>query len=133
MKLVTEQGSAYPHEGKLLFSEASVNAQTGQLILRGEFPNPEHNLLPGMYVRSKLQQGSLEGAFAVPEQAVQRDTAGKPQLYIVDAKGKVEVRNVTLGWIVEGRWVVVKGLATDDRVVVEGFQKIAVSCEGQEG
>ncbi|MBZ5763698.1 efflux RND transporter periplasmic adaptor subunit [Rhizobium sp. VS19-DR104.2] len=125
MKLVTEQGSAYPHEGKLLFSEASVNAQTGQLILRGEFPNPEHNLLPGMYVRSKLQQGSLEGAFAVPEQAVQRDTAGKPQLYIVDAKGKVEVRNVTLGWIVEGRWVVVKGLATDDRVVVEGFQKIA--------
>ncbi|MBZ5763258.1 efflux RND transporter periplasmic adaptor subunit [Rhizobium sp. VS19-DR104.2] len=125
MKLVTEQGSPYPHEGKLLFSEASVNAQTGQLILRGEFPNPEHNLLPGMYVRSKLQQGSLEGAFAVPEQAVQRDTAGKPQLYIVDAKGKVEVRNVTLGWIVEGRWVVVKGLAPEDRVVVEGFQKFA--------
>lgn len=125
MKLVTEQGSTYSHDGKLLFSEASVNAQTGQLILRGEFPNPERNLLPGMYVRSKLQQGALEGAFAVPEQAVQRDTAGKPQLYIVNAENKVEVRNVTLGWILDGRWVVIKGLADKDKVVVEGFQKVA--------
>jgi membrane fusion protein (multidrug efflux system) len=124
MRLTTEQGRVYPHEGKLLFSEASVNAQTGQLILRGEFPNPELNLLPGMYVRSKLQQGALEGAFAVPEQAVQRDTAGKPQLFIVNNEGKVDVRDVRLGWIVEGRWVVVEGLAANDKVVVEGFQKI---------
>lgn len=124
MRLVTEQGSIYPHDGKLLFSEASVNAQTGQLILRGEFPNPERNLLPGMYVRSKLQQGAMEGAFAVPEQAVQRDTAGKAQLYIVSAENKVEVRDVTLGWIVDGRWVIIKGLAAGDKVIVEGFQKI---------
>jgi membrane fusion protein (multidrug efflux system) len=78
MKLITEQGTTYPHDGKLLFTEASVNAQTGQLILRGEFPNPERNLLPGMYMRSKLQQGLLEGAFAVPEQAIQRDTQASP-------------------------------------------------------
>ncbi|KJF65270.1 efflux RND transporter periplasmic adaptor subunit [Rhizobium nepotum] len=134
MKLVTEQGRTYPHDGKLLFSEASVNAQTGQLILRGEFPNPERNLLPGMYVRSRLQQGALEGTFAVPEQSVQRDTAGKPQLYIVNAEGKVEVREVTLGWILDGRWVVIRGLNANDKVIVEGFQKVgpgqAVKAEG---
>lgn len=124
MKLVTEHGRTYPHDGKLLFSEASVNAQTGQLILRGEFPNPERNLLPGMYVRSRLQQGSLEGAFAVPEQSVQRDTAGKPQLYIVNAEGKVEIRAVRLGWILDGRWVIINGLSDKDKVIVEGFQKI---------
>lgn len=125
IKLVTEQGTVYPHDGKLLFTEATVNAQTGQLILRGEFPNPDRDLLPGMYVRSKFQQGALEGAFAVPEQAVQRDTAGKPQLYIVNGEGKIEIRTVTLGWIVDGRWVVIKGLAANDKVVVEGFQKTA--------
>ncbi|MBO9102069.1 MULTISPECIES: efflux RND transporter periplasmic adaptor subunit [unclassified Rhizobium] len=124
IKLVTEQGRTYPHEGKLLFSEVSVNAQTGQLILRGEFPNPERNLLPGMYVRSNLQQGALEGAFAVPEQSVQRDTTGKPRLYIVNAQDKVEIREVTLGWIFEGRWVVIKGLLAGDKVLVEGFQKV---------
>ncbi|NTI26904.1 efflux RND transporter periplasmic adaptor subunit (plasmid) [Rhizobium rhizogenes] len=124
MKLSTEQGRTYSHDGKLLFSEASVNAQTGQLILRGEFPNPERNLLPGMYVRAKLQQGVLEDAFAVPEQSIQRDTAGKPQLYIVNSEGKVEIRDVRLGWIVDGRWVVINGLAANDKVIVEGFQKI---------
>jgi membrane fusion protein (multidrug efflux system) len=125
MQLVTEQGTIYPHDGKLLFTEATVNAQTGQLILRGEFPNPDRDLLPGMYVRSKFQQGALEGAFAVPEQAVQRDTPGKPQLYTVNGEGKIEVKTVTLGWIVDGRWVVIKGLSANDRVVVEGFQKTA--------
>ena len=128
MKLLTEQGRAYPHDGKLLFSEASVNAQTGQLILRGEFPNPEQNLLPGMYVRAKIQQGSLEGAFAVPEQAVQRDSAGKPQLYVVDAQGKVDIRNVRLGWIADGRWVILKGLSDKEKVIVEGFQKVGAGA-----
>lgn len=125
LRLVSEQGKQFPLPGKLLFSEASVNAQTGQLILRAEFPNPDRNLLPGMYVRTKLQQGALENAFAVPEQAVQRDTSGKPQLYVVNSQGTVEISNVTLGWIVDGRWVVLKGLNDKDRVIVEGFQKIA--------
>lgn len=124
LRLVSEQGRQFPLPGKLLFSEASVNAQTGQLILRAEFPNPDRNLLPGMYVRTKLQQGALENAFTVPEQAVQRDTSGKPQLYVVNSQGTVEISNVTLGWIVDGRWVVLKGLDDKDLVIVEGFQKI---------
>lgn len=125
LRLVSEQGRQFPQNGKLLFSEANVNAQTGQLILRAEFPNPDRNLLPGMYVRTKLRQGALENAFAVPEQAVRRDTAAKPQLYIVGAENKVEVRDVTLGWIVDGRWVVLQGLKSGEAVIVEGFQKIA--------
>ncbi|GGA83293.1 MexE family multidrug efflux RND transporter periplasmic adaptor subunit [Brucella endophytica] len=125
LKLISAGGKPYPHDGRLLFSEASVNSATGQIILRGEFPNPEMNLLPGMYVRGRLEQAALDGALAVPEQAVQRNTAGNAQLYIVADDGKVQLRTVTLGWIVDGRWVVVKGLYPGDRVVVEGFQRIA--------
>jgi membrane fusion protein (multidrug efflux system) len=125
MKLLSEGGLPYPQDGKLLFSESTVNAATGQVILRGEFPNPEQNLLPGMYVRGRIQQAALEGALAVPEQAVQRDTAGVAQLYIVKADATVEIRNVTLGWILDGRWVVTEGLNAGDKVIVEGFQKVA--------
>ncbi|MCR5942711.1 efflux RND transporter periplasmic adaptor subunit [Ochrobactrum sp. XJ1] len=125
MKLMSAEGTPYPHNGKLLFSEAVVNAATGQVILRAEFPNPEKNLLPGMYVRARMEQASMEGALAVPEQAVQRDTAGKSQLYIVGIDNKVEVRNVQLGWLLDGRWVVTNGITAGDRVIVEGFQRIA--------
>ncbi|PIO97324.1 efflux RND transporter periplasmic adaptor subunit [Pleomorphomonas carboxyditropha] len=129
LKLVSTGGELYPHDGRLLFSEASVSAATGQVILRGEFPNPERNLLPGMYVRGRVEQAALDGALAVPEQAVQRDTAGKAQLYVVAPDGKAELRPVALGWIVDGRWVVMDGIAPGDKVIVEGFQRIAPGAE----
>ncbi|MCX8997494.1 efflux RND transporter periplasmic adaptor subunit [Rhizobiaceae bacterium BDR2-2] len=129
LKLILAEGTPYPHDGRLLFSEATVNAATGQVILRAEFPNPDANLLPGLYVRGRIEQASMEGALAVPEQAVQRDTAGRAQLYVVGADDKVEVRNVRLGWILDGRWVVIDGLAAGDRVVVEGFQRIAPGAQ----
>ncbi|MFT4183130.1 MAG: efflux RND transporter periplasmic adaptor subunit [Rhizobium sp.] len=129
LKLMSAEGRAYPHDGKLLFSEATVNSATGQLILRGEFPNPDLNLLPGMYVRARIEQAAMEGALAVPEQAVQRDTAGKPQLYVVGQKEKVDLRTVALGWLVDGRWVVTEGISAGDRVVVEGFQRIAPGAQ----
>ncbi|MFK3781711.1 efflux RND transporter periplasmic adaptor subunit [Agrobacterium sp. NPDC089420] len=125
LKLLSGGGQLYPHDGKLLFTEASVNSATGQVILRGEFPNPDMNLLPGMYVRGRVEQAALDEALAVPEQAVQRDTAGKAQIFVVGNENKVEVRPVDLGWLVDGRWVVMKGLAPGDKVVVEGFQRIA--------
>ncbi|NTJ79530.1 efflux RND transporter periplasmic adaptor subunit [Agrobacterium rhizogenes] len=125
LRLISEDGSQYPHEGKLLFSEATVNSATGQVILRGEFPNPDRNLLPGMYVRTRIEQGTLKDALAVPQQAVQRDTAGQAQLYIVDANGKVQIRPVALGWELDGRWIVLRGITPGDEVIVEGFQKIA--------
>lgn len=129
LKLISAEGRPYPHYGKLLFSEATVNSATGQLILRGEFPNPDLNLLPGMYVRARIEQAAMDGALAVPEQAVQRDTAGKPQLYVVGKEEKVDLRTVALGWLVDGRWVVTEGISAGDRVVVEGFQKVAPDAQ----
>ncbi|WP_349962933.1 efflux RND transporter periplasmic adaptor subunit [Rhizobium sp. ZPR3] len=124
MKLTAESGKVYTHDGKLLFSEASVNSATGQVILRGEFPNPSMDLLPGMYVRGRIEQASLNKALAVPQQAVQHNTAGKAQLFVVDGENKIEVRDVTVGWAVDGRWVIINGLNGGEEVVVEGFQKI---------
>jgi membrane fusion protein (multidrug efflux system) len=129
LRLLSTGGKLYPHQGRLLFTEASVNAATGQVILRTEFPNPEMNLLPGMFVRARIEQAALDGALAVPEQAVQHDTAGKAQLYVVGKDDKVEIRTVRLGWLLDRRWVVLDGISPGDRVIVEGFQRIAPGAQ----
>ncbi|GGF84899.1 MexE family multidrug efflux RND transporter periplasmic adaptor subunit [Azorhizobium oxalatiphilum] len=122
--LIMEDGTRYPLPGKLLFSEATVEPSTGQVILRGEFPNPNGDLLPGMYVRVEIEQGVQKDALAVPTQAVQRDTAGTAQLFIVKADDTIERRNVTAGRVVGERWVIDANLKPGERVVVDGFQKI---------
>ncbi|HEV7305078.1 efflux RND transporter periplasmic adaptor subunit [Ensifer sp.] len=124
VQLVLDDGTVYEHKGKLLFSEAAVDATTGQVTLRGEFPNPDNDLLPGMYVRVQVQQGVEKDAITVPQQAVQRNNAGQSQVYVVTADKKVEFRNVTLGRTVGTRWQVTSGLKADEKVIVEGFQKI---------
>lgn len=124
VRLLMEDGTAYPQPGRLLFSEAAVDASTGQVTLRGEFPNPDGDLLPGMYVRVLIEQGIEENAIAVPQQAVQRDAAGNAQLYIVKADNTVELRTVKAGRAVDSRWVITEGLTPGDKVVVEGFQKL---------
>jgi len=123
-ELRLDNGAAYSHSGKLLFSEASVEKDTGQITLRAEFPNPDNFLLPGMYVRILIQQGVERGALAVPEQAVQRDASGNAKLYVVKEDSTVELRSVTTARIVDNRLVISKGLKEGERVVVEGFQKI---------
>jgi len=124
LKLFYAGGQPYPYDGKLLFTESSVNAATGQVILRTEFKNPDRNLLPGMYVRVRIEQASAEGALAVPDQSIRRNTDGKPLVYVVGKENKVEIRPVTLGWPIDNRWIVTKGLSAGDKVIVEGFQKI---------
>ncbi|OCO98750.1 MULTISPECIES: efflux RND transporter periplasmic adaptor subunit [unclassified Ensifer] len=124
VQLVLDDGTAYEHKGKLLFSEAAVDATTGQVTLRGEFPNPDNDLLPGMYVRVLVQQGVEKDAITVPQQAVQRNNAGQSQVYVVAADNKVEFRNVTLGRTIGTRWQVTSGLKAGEKVIVEGFQKI---------
>jgi membrane fusion protein (multidrug efflux system) len=119
-----DDGSEYSHPGRLLFSEAAVDETTGQVTLRGEFPNPKGDLLPGMYVRVLLEQGVQKDAIAVPQQAVQRDTGGRAQVFVVKSDNTTELRTVRLGRAVGERWVVEDGLAAGDRVIVEGFQKI---------
>ncbi|MBY0362876.1 MAG: efflux RND transporter periplasmic adaptor subunit [Phreatobacter sp.] len=124
VRLILDDGSAYPHTGRLLFSEATVDAGTGQVTLRGEFPNPNGDLLPGMYVRVLIEQGIQQNAIAVPQQAIQRDTAGRAQLYVVKADDTVEIRVVRSTRVVGTNAVIDEGLAAGDRVIVEGFQRL---------
>ncbi|MBP2236033.1 membrane fusion protein (multidrug efflux system) [Sinorhizobium kostiense] len=125
VQLILDDGTSYPHKGRLLFSEAAVDATTGQVTLRGEFPNPDGDLLPGMYVRVQIVQGLEKDAITVPQQAVQRNNAGQSQVYIVTPEKKVEFRNITLGRTVGNRWQVTAGIEAGEKVIVEGFQKVA--------
>ncbi|CAN7165499.1 efflux RND transporter periplasmic adaptor subunit [Pararhizobium sp. LjRoot235] len=129
VKLILDDGTPYDQKGKLLFSEAAVDETTGQVTLRGEFPNPDGDLLPGMYVRVQIQQGVEKNAIAIPQQAVQRSNSGQSQVYVVNAENKVEFRNITLGRTVGNRWMVTNGLKTGEKVIVEGFQKIGPGAE----
>ncbi|MFC4274832.1 efflux RND transporter periplasmic adaptor subunit [Achromobacter aloeverae] len=127
-KVVLEDGSEYKHAGKLLFTGITVDPGTGQVNLRAEFPNPEHDLLPGMYVRVRLAQGIDNQALLVPQQALQRTPDGLQSLMLVrkdkDNKDVVATVNVTTAGVSNGRWIVSSGLKAGDVVIVEGFQKI---------
>ncbi len=124
VRLLFDDGSPYQHTGRLLFSEAAVDALTGQVTLRGEFPNPDGDLLPGMYVRVVIQQGIQRNAIAIPQQAVQRDGSGRSQVYVVKDGKTAELRMVMTGRVVDNRWVIENGLKAGEQIIVEGFQKL---------
>lgn len=124
VELFFDNGERYRHRGQLLFSEATVDATTGQVTLRGQFPNPDGDLLPGMYVRVVIEQGVQANSIAVPQQAVQRDGAGQAQLQILKDDGTLELRPVRAGRVLGTRQVIDDGLKPGEQVVVEGFQKI---------
>ncbi|MFA7434313.1 MAG: efflux RND transporter periplasmic adaptor subunit [Gemmobacter sp.] len=124
VQLRFDDGSDYSHPGTLLFSEATVDETTGQITLRASFPNPDGDLLPGMYVRVAIEQGTQENAIAVPQQAIQRDSGGQSHVLVVNAEERVELRPVRLDRPHGNRYVVAEGLHPGDRVIVEGFQKI---------
>jgi membrane fusion protein, multidrug efflux system len=123
VRLVLEDGSTYPQEGKLLFSDLSVDPTSGQITLRAEVPNPKGLLLPGMYVRAQLQQAAASDALLLPQQAVQRASQGD-SVKVVGADGMVSTRSVKVGAAIDGQWVVLDGLKEGEQVVAEGFQKI---------
>jgi membrane fusion protein (multidrug efflux system) len=125
VRLRFDNGTNYAHRGRLLFSEASVDATTGQVTLRGEFPNPDGDLLPGMYVRVQLVQGEEAGVLAVPDRALRRDPGGQAQLYVVTADRKAELRPVTPSRLVDGRWIIAAGLKAGDAVIVQGFHALS--------
>ena len=125
VRLVLDDGSLYPIAGRLLFSDAKVDAHTGQVTLRGEFPNPRRELLPGMYVRVLIEQGIDTDAIAVPQQAIQRNGGGGSEVFVVKSDNLVAVQPVRTGSLQGGQWFVTEGLKAGDRVVVEGFQKFA--------
>jgi membrane fusion protein (multidrug efflux system) len=119
---VTEDGQTYPETGKLLFSDITVDESSGAVTLRAEFANPKRLLLPGMYVRARLEQAVNEAALTVPQQAVQRTPDGASVL-VVGADNKVSVRQVKADKAQGSVWIVTSGLQAGDRVVVEGIQK----------
>jgi len=121
--LVTEDGQPYPHAGKLLFSDLTVDESSGAITLRAEFPNPERMLLPGLYVRARLEQAETENAILVPQQAVQRSPSGA-SVMVVGADGKVAAQPVTTKGTQGNAWVIGEGLKAGDRVIVEGIQKV---------
>ncbi len=124
VSLILEDGTKYPLKGSFQFRDVSVDSTTGSIILRVVFPNPKHLLLPGMFVRAEMEEGVNKQAILIPQQAVSRDTKGNPVALIVDAKGNVQQRMLTLERAIGNRWLVTSGLAAGDRVIVEGVQKV---------
>lgn len=124
VRLVFDDGSVYADAGRLLFSSASVDSTTGQVTQRAEFPNARRDLLPGMYVRVRIEQAVRENAITVPQRSIVRNADGKPLVYVVKADDTAEARPIELGQALETEWVVEKGLNAGDKVVVDGAQKV---------
>ena len=127
--LKLEDGSDYGHEGKLEFSEVTVDPGTGSVTLRAVFPNPDKVLLPGMFVRAQLVAGLKSEAILVPQQGVTRNTKGEPTAMVVNAENKVELRPIKTERAVGNRWLVGEGLQPGDRVITEGLQFIQPGVE----
>lgn len=124
VSLELEDGSQYPAEGELQFSEASVDPSSGMVTLRAVFPNPDGLLLPGMFVRASLAQAGQTNAVLVPQAAVKRLPKGATQVLVVNNQQQVEARQVTLGRSYQQYWVVQEGLAAGEQVIVAGLQKV---------
>ena len=120
--LIQDDGSLYPLPGKLLFAEISVDPGTGQIILRSEFPNPDLDLLPGSFVRVRVEQAVDKQGLSVPQRAITRDSAGIPMVLLLDAEQTVSQQPVELGAVIDNRWIVTSGLKAGDRIIVEGLQ-----------
>lgn len=129
VRIIQEDGTAYPLEGVLQFRDVSVDPTTGSVILRMVFPNPEGALLPGMFVRAVIREGINEKAMLVPQQAVSRDPKGNPMALVVNATHQVEPRRLSLDRAFSNQWIVASGLVPGDRVIVEGMQKVRPGAE----
>lgn len=122
--IALEDGSRYPHAGRMSFAETTVDPTTGSFVVRVVVPNPDQLLLPGMYVRAVLANGVRRNALLVPQQGVSRDPKGQASAMVVDAEGKAALRPVKVSRTVGASWLVEDGLKPGDRVIVEGLQKI---------
>jgi len=124
VKLALEDGNEYPHAGTMQFSELTVDEGTGSVTLRAVFPNPDGVLLPGMFVHGIIEEGVRPDAILVPQLGITHDRKGEPTALVVSAEGKVEMRQLVTDRAVGDQWLVSKGLAAGDRVIVEGLQYV---------
>ncbi len=122
VRLKLEDGQIYPLEGRLQFTEVTVDQTTGTVTLRAVFPNPQGLLLPGLYVRAVIVEGVDPGGILAPQPAVARDEQGRPTALVVDAGGRAQARLLTTGGTIGDKWLVTSGLAAGDRLIVDGLQ-----------
>ena len=119
-RLIMEDGTLYAHAGRLLFSGVRADPSTGQVTLRAEFPNPDGDLFPGMYVRARVQQGIDKNAIVIPQEALSRSAEGQSSVYILDDDYRVTQRWVEAGPLTKDGWVINKGIEPGERVVTDG-------------
>lgn len=124
VKLILEDGTPYPLEGSLEFSDVTVDETTGAITMRALFPNPEFLLLPGMYVRAITEDGVYDAAILLPQRAVTRDSKGDAIAYFVEPDGKIGQHSLTLSRAIGDRWLVLDGASAGDRLIVDGIQKV---------
>ena len=122
--LLLDDGTTYPQPGKLLFSDVTVDPGSGMITLRAELPNPDHLLLPGMFVRGVLEQAVDAKAITVPQRGVNIGAGGVASVLVVGADGKVAVRVIKIGRAVGNNWIVTDGLKAGEQIIVEGLQKV---------
>jgi membrane fusion protein (multidrug efflux system) len=129
VRVVLEDGQEYGLAGSLQFTDVTVDPSTGSIALRAIVPNPRGELLPGMFVRARLDEGVDPEALLVPQQGVTRDQKGQPTALVVNAEGKVERRQLVTDRAIGDQWLVTSGLRAGDQVIVEGLQKVRPGVE----
>ena len=124
VELITENGQRYPLKGTLEFSDVTVDESTGSITIRAVFPNPDHSLLPGMFVRARIDEGVKPTAILVPQQGVTRNARGDATVLLVNAKNQVESRNVVASQAIGDKWLITDGLKEGEKVIVSGLQRV---------
>ncbi|HBR6858642.1 TPA: efflux RND transporter periplasmic adaptor subunit [Klebsiella aerogenes] len=124
VQLIMENGQPYSLKGSLQFSDVTIDESTGSITLRAVFPNPQHTLLPGMFVRARIDEGVNPQAILVPQQGVTRTPRGDATVLIVNAQNQVENREVTAAQAIGDKWLITSGLQNGDKVIVSGLQKV---------
>lgn len=124
VRLLLDDGSVYEHEGSLQFTEVGVNESTGTVVLRAQFPNPDRLLLPGMFVRTQLDEGVRANSLLAPQRGITRDRLGNATALVLNSEGIVEQHQLKTGRALGDQWLVLEGLAVGDQVIVEGLQKV---------
>jgi len=124
VQLLMENGQTYALKGSLQFTDVTVDESTGSITLRAIFPNPQHVLLPGMFVRARIDEGVNPNAMLVPQQGVTRTPRGDATVLLVNDKNQVETRNVVAAQAIGDQWLITSGLKAGDKVIVSGLQKV---------
>jgi membrane fusion protein, multidrug efflux system len=122
--LIDATGTDYPHQGRVQFSEVLVNETTGTVSLRAVFPNPEHELMPGLFVRGVVSQGEVKNAFKVPQAALVRGNDGQAFVWLIGPDDTIKRQPVTVRRALGDAWLVTEGLSDGDRIVVDGLQRV---------